>query len=211
VLLVDDHPMVRRGLRSLLLSYEDIEVVGEAGEGVEGLHLANELSPDIILLDIKLPGPSGLDIIDQLRRGAPMAKIMILTAHDNEEYVLRALRHGVHAYLLKSASDDTLVDSIRQVYTGAHLLSPTLVGAVILEFQTLAKCHARHEVDVSEQELEVLVLLAEGATNAEISEKTYLSERTVKRKVQEILDKLGARNRTQAVVEAINKGLISIE
>jgi DNA-binding NarL/FixJ family response regulator len=208
VLLVDDHPVLRRGLRSLLSCYEDIEVIGEAADGASAVQLAAELSPDVILLDVELPGPGGLEIARQLRSAASMARIIVLSAYDNDEYVLGSLRLGAYAYLLKRTSDETVVDAVRQVYQGTRLLSPSLVGKVLREFQALAECHARHEVNISEPELQVLALLAKGATTAEISEKMYWSERTAKRKVQEILEKLGAANRAQAVAQAIGRGLI---
>jgi DNA-binding NarL/FixJ family response regulator len=208
VLLVDDHPMVRRGLRNLLSCYEDIEVVGEADHGAAAVQLAYEVSPDIILLDIELPGPSGLDMVHQLRNAAPTARIIVLSAYDNDEYVLGALRLGAHGYLVKRTSDETVVEAVRQVHQGTHLLSPSLVEKVLQEFRTLAERQARLEVGISEQELQVLGMLAQGATSREIGEEMFWSERTVKRKVQEILDKLDARNRTQAVAEAISRGLI---
>lgn len=208
VLVVDDHPMVRRGLRSLLSSYRDIEVVGEAEDGAAALRAAVALSPDVILLDIRLPGPDGVEVAYQLCHQAPGAKIIVLTAYDHDEYVVGALRAGAYAYLLKSASDETVVETIRLVHQGKHLLSPSLMDKMLREFQTLAKAHARHKSGLSEQELRVLELIAQGATTGEIGEETYWSERTVKRKVEEALAKLGAKNRAQAVAEAIKRGLI---
>jgi two-component system response regulator DevR len=208
ILIVDDHPMVRRGLRSLLSSYQDIEVVGEAEDGAAALQAAADLSPDVILLDIWMPGPGGVEVAYQLRHQAPVAKIVILTAFDNDEYVLGALRAGAYAYLLKSTSDETVVEAIRLVHQGKRLLSPALMDKVLRQFQALATTHARHESGLSEQELRVLELIAQGATNREISEETYWSERTVKRKIEGITAKLEARNRAQAVAEAIKRGLI---
>jgi two-component system response regulator DevR len=208
VLIVDDHPMVRRGLRSLLSSYQDIEVVGEAEDGVAALRAAADLSPEVILLDIRLPGPDGVEVAYQLGHQAPEAKIIILTAFDSDEYVLGALRAGACAYLLKSTSDETVVEAIRLVHQGKRLLSPSLVDKVLRQFQTFATTHARHQSGLSEQELRVLELIAQGATNKEISEEMYWSERTVKRRIEEITAKLEARNRAQAVAAAIKRGLI---
>lgn len=208
VLIVDDHAMVRRGLRSLLSSYWDIEVVGEAEDGAAALRAAVDLSPDVILLDIRLPGLDGTEVACRLRHEAPKAKIIVLTAYDRDEYAFGALRAGAYAYLLKSTSDETLVESIRLVHQGKHLLSPALMDTVLQQFQILAEAHARCESGLSEQELRALELIAQGASNREISKEMYWSERTAKRKAQGIMDKLGARNRAQAVAEAIKRGLI---
>jgi DNA-binding NarL/FixJ family response regulator len=208
VLVVDDHPRVRRGLRSLLSTCRDIEVVGEAEDGAGALQAAVDLSPDVILLDIRLPGPDGVELAYQLRQRAPQAKVIILTAYDHDEYVSGALRAGVYAYLLKSTSDETLVEAVRSVHQGKRLLSPALMDRVLREFETLAKAEARHESGLSDQELRVLQLVARGLTTGEIGEEMYWSTRTVKRKIAEIKDQLGARSRAQAVAEAIRRGLI---
>lgn len=208
VLIVDDHPMVRRGLRSLLSSYQDIEIVGEAEDGAATLQAAVDLSPEVILLDIRLPGPDGIELAYQLRHRAPEAKVIILTAFDCDEYVFGALRAGAHAYLLKNTSDTTVVETIRLVHQGKRLLSPALMDKVLQQFETLARAHARHESGLSAEDLRTLKLIAQGATNAEIAEEMYWSERTVRRNVGEIMAKLGAKNRAEAVAQAIKKGLI---
>jgi len=208
VLIVDDHPMVRRGLRNLLATQSDIVVVGEAGDAATALQAAVELSPEIILLDIRLPGPDGIEAAYHLRHKLPKAKLIALSAYYNEEYVLGALRAGVAAYLLKNASDDMVVEAIRRVHKGEYLVSPSLMSVVLRRFQDLARAYARANSGLSEWEIEILSLMARGATNREISQTMYWSERTVKRKVRELMDKLGARNRTQVVAEAIKRGLI---
>ena len=206
VLIVDDHPMVRRGLRSLLSSYQDLEVVGEAEDGRTALRAVVDLSPDVILLDIQLRGPNGIEVAYQLRREAPQAKIVVLTAY--EEYVLPASRAGIHAYLLKTSSDETVVEAIRLAHQGKRLLSPSLLDEVLRQFQVLAKAQARDDAGLSEEELKVLELMGQGRSNREISQETYCSERTVKRRIHRIMDKLGVRNRAHAVAEAIKMGLI---
>jgi DNA-binding NarL/FixJ family response regulator len=208
VLLVDDHPRIRRGLRSLLSTCRDIQVVGEAEDGAAALRVASDLRPDVILLDVRLPGPDGIELAYQLRRQMPDARIIILTAYDHEEYVSGALRAGVSAYLLKSTSDETLVDAIRSVHQGKRLVSPSLVDTVLREFQPLAKAEARRRLGLSDQQIQLLELVAQGATTEEIGEQMYWSVRTVKRKIGEIKNELGARNRAQAVAEAIRRGLI---
>jgi DNA-binding NarL/FixJ family response regulator len=208
VLIVDDHPMVRRGLCSLLSSHPDIRVVGEAEDGVSALRAAVDLSPEVIVLDIRLPGPDGIEIAYQLRHQAPEAKIIILTAFENDEYVLGALRAGAHAYLLKSSSDETVVETIQLVHQGKRLLSPALMDKVLQQFEALAKAHARQESGLSETDLRALELIAQGATNAEIAEEMYWSERTVRRIIGEIMAKLDAKNRAEAVAQAFKRGLI---
>lgn len=208
VLIVDDHPMVRRGLISLLSAHSDLRVVGEAEDGTSALRAAIELTPEIILLDIQLPGLDGVEIAKLLRRAVPDAKIIALTAYDNEEYVFNAMRVGVYAYLLKRTSDETVVEAVRMVHAGKRLLSPALMDQVLRQFQTLAQTQAAHDAGLTEQETHVLSMVAQGATNEEIARTTHWSERTVKREVEEIMLKLGARNRAQAVAEGIRRGLI---
>lgn len=206
VLIVDDHPMVRRGLHSLLSSYADIEVAGEAEEGTAALQAVTALDPDVVLLDIQMLGADGVEIAARIVKGTPQVKIIVLTAYDNEEYVLGAFRAGAHAYLLKNSSDETVVEAIRLVHQGKRLLSPSLMDQVLRQFHTLAV--ESHAPELSRDELHVLSLIASGATNEEIAKETHWSERTVKRKLEEISEKLGARNRAHAVAIAIKGGLV---
>ncbi len=208
VLIVDDHPILRRGLRNLLSTYRDIEVVGEAEDGATALQAVTALTPDVILLDVRLPGPDGVEVAYQLRGQAPETKIIVLTAFERDEYLLGALRAGVHAYLLKNTSDETVVEAIRQVHRGKHLLSPGLMDTVLEQFETMAKAHARQQSGLSEEELGMLDLIAQGATTKEIGEQMYWSERTVKRKVEEIMARLDSKSRAEAVAQAIKSGWI---
>lgn len=208
ILIVDDHPMVRRGLRSLLSAYPDLQIVGEANDGAAALQAAALEQPDLVLLDIMIPGLDGVEVAQQLHSLNPNTKVIILTAYENQEYIIRALRAGAYAYLLKNSSDENLVESIRAVHRGEHLLSPELIDQVLRQFQVLAKTATRVESGLSEEELTVLQLIARGATNEEIAQQMFWSERTVKRKVEEITAKLEARNRAQAVAEGIKRGLI---
>jgi two-component system response regulator DevR len=208
VLIADDHPALRRGLRSLLALYPDIEVVGEAADGSAALRAAVEFSPDVILLDVLLPGPDGFEVAQRLRQLVPTSKIAMLTAYDNDEYVLRALRAGAYAYILKNTSDKSLVENIRLVHQGKRLLSPELMDRVLEEFQATSKRHALQESGISEQELRVVQLMAQGRTSKEIAEEAGWGERSIKRKVADIMAKLGARNRAQVVAEATKRGLL---
>jgi DNA-binding NarL/FixJ family response regulator len=208
ILIADDHAMVRRGLSSLISAYPDLCVVGTAEDGADALRLTTALKPDIVLLDIMMPGSDGVDIAQQLHRENPDSRIIILTAYDNQEYVVRALRAGVYAYLLKNSADENLVNAIRTVHQGQHLLSPELMDQVLRQFQVLAEGVAITESGLGQEELTVLEYIARGSTNEEIAQEMFWSERTVKRKVEEIISKLEARNRAHAVAEAIKRGLI---
>lgn len=208
VLIVDDHPMIRRGLRNFLSSTADINVVGEAEDAASALRAAADISPDVILLDIQLTGADGVTVASQLRREQPQAKIIILTAYDNDDYIQGALREGAYAYLLKKSSGETVAETIRQVHQGKRLLSPELTDRVLQQFQDMAQIKVRYESGLLEDEVKVLALMAQGATVEEIAGAMYLGERTVRRKIDEIIVKLGVKNRTQAVAEAIKKGLI---
>ncbi len=208
VLLVDDHPIVRQGVRSVLANHPDIQVVGEADGAAALFACLDSAKPDIILLDIRMPGPNGIEITQRLKREHPEIKIIVLSTYDDDEFLMGALRAGAEGYLLKSASAQVLATAIRQVAQGERLLSPTLVTRLMREFQELAKEKTRADSGLTDQELHVVRMIAAGATNKEIAEKLYWSEVTVKRKVQDILEKMGVANRAQAVAEAAKRGLL---
>ncbi len=208
VLIVDDHPVVRQGVRSVLANHPDIEVVGEADGAASIFANIESLKPHVVLLDVRMPGQNGIEITQRLKREHPEVKVILLSTYDDEEFLFGALRAGAEGYLLKSASNEVLASSIRQVGHGERLLSPTLVGKVMREFQDLAKEKTRADSGLTDQELAVLRMIANGATNKEIAEKLYWSEVTVKRKVQDILEKMGVANRAQAVAEAGKRGLL---
>jgi DNA-binding NarL/FixJ family response regulator len=208
VLIVDDHPIVRHGLGNLLAGHPDLEVVGSAENGAEALlHLGRE-ETDVILLDVKMEGQSGIEVARRIRQSYPEVKIIILTTYDDESYVHQALEAGVHGYLLKSVSHRTLPDAIRAVFSGEKLLSPELVSDVVTKYQELAREQARQAVGLTATDLKLLQAISEGASNKQMAERFYLSEATVKRRVQEILEKLGAGNRAQAIAEAVRQGWI---
>jgi len=208
VLLVDDHAIVRQGVRSVLANHADIQVIGEADSAASLFAQVGALQPDVILLDIRMPGQNGIEITQRLKREHPKVKVIILSTYDEDEFLFGALRAGAEGYLLKSASPEVLASAIRQVGRGERLLSPGLVGKVMREFQELTKDKARADSGLSDQELDVLRMIAAGATNKEIAEKVFWSEVTVKRKVQDILEKMGVANRAQAVAEAAKRGLL---
>ena len=208
ILIVDDHPVVRHGLRNLLTIHPDFEVVGEAEDGAQVFPLLAKHKTDVILLDIQMRDQSGIDVARRVLQSHPEAKIIILTTYDDEIYLEQALEAGVHGFLLKSVSHETLPDSIRAVMQGEKLLSPSLVSKVMTNYQKLAHEQAKREAGLSPDDLRVLNLIADGANNRQIAEELFWSEATVKRRVQEILEKLAVSNRAQAIAEAVRRGWI---
>jgi len=208
VFLVDDHPIVRQGVRSVLANHPDIEIVGEADSAATLFALLPERQPDVLLLDIRMPRQNGIEITQRVKREWPAVKVIILTTYEDDEYLFGALRAGAEGYLLKSASPEMLASAIRQVAAGERLLSSGLVGKLMREFSELARTQAQAQSGLTAQEIEVLRLIAAGATNREIADQLYWSEVTVKRKVQDILEKMGVANRPQAVAEAAKRGLL---
>ena len=208
ILIVDDHSVVRRGLRHLLASHADMEVVGEAGDALSALQAVTRLEPDVILLDIRLPGASGLDVAPQLRQAAPAARIIVLTTYEDDEYLVRAMGSGVQGYLLKSTSDEHVATAIRTVMKGERLVTPSLVNKALGQLARLSQTQARVDIGLTDDELSVLRLLAKGVTNKEIAQQLFVSERTVKRRVQDIFKKLSVAHRAQAVIEATKRGII---
>ncbi len=208
ILIVDDHPVVRHGLRNLLSINSDFEIVGEAEDGAQVFPLLAEHATDVILLDIQMSDQSGIDVARRVLQSYPHIKIIILTTYDDEAYLEAGIEAGVHGYLLKSVSHDTLPDSIRAVMRGEKLLSPSLVSKVMTNYQKLAQEQAKREVGLTAEDLKILTLIADGANNKSIAEALFWSEATVKRRVQEILEKLGVSNRAQATAEAVRRGWI---
>jgi len=206
VMVVDDHPIVRQGLRSLLSNYAEFRIVGEADSASSALEQVDALAPDVILLDIRMPDETGVDIIRRLRQAAPQAKVLMLSSFDDDEYVTGALRAGAHGYVLKKISDETLVSAIRAVHFGERVLSPPVMERVIRHY--VDEVHEAAAVGLTEDERRILRLLADGASNADIASGVYLSETTVKRKLQDIFEKLGVHSRAQAAAEAVRRKLI---
>src|SRR5574340_292478 len=171
VLLVDDHPIVRQGVRSVLSNHPDISVVGEADSANALFACLDTTQPNVILLDIRMPGSNGIEITLRIKREHPEIKVIVLSTYDEDEFLLGALRAGAEGYLLKSASAQVLASAIRQVGQGERLLSPQLVSKLMREFQDMAKEKARSDSGLTDQELQVVQMIADGATNKEIAEK----------------------------------------
>jgi two-component system NarL family response regulator len=207
-MVVDDHQVVREGVISMLRTASEIEVVGQAANAAEAIQRARELKPDVVLLDIRLPGTSGWEVCRTLCSNLPETHVIMLTSFQDEDYLFKALRAGARGYLLKTSSHEELVEAIRSVARGKRLLSPPMVDKLVSQFSELSREMERHETGMDQEELEILKLLAQGATNAEIAHETHWSEVSVKRKLQSIFDKLGVEDRTSAAVEAVRRGLI---
>ena len=208
VMVVDDHPIVRQGVRSLLSNYADMTLVGEADSASGALELVERVTPDVVLLDIRMPGMSGVETAGLLGRRCPEAKILMLTSFDDQEYVAGALQAGAHGYILKSASDEMLVSAVRAVYHGERVLSPTVMDRVVHQVAAYSRERALRASGLSDDERGILQLLASGASNPKIAAELYLSETTVKRKLQDIFEKLGVATRAQAAAEAVRRGLV---
>ncbi|MFC9822481.1 response regulator [Streptomyces erythrochromogenes] len=212
VMIADDQMMVRQGFTVLLNAQPDIEVVGQAVDGADAVAKVADLAPDVVLMDIRMPGMGGIEATSVITR-VPDAevKVLVLTTFDLDEYVYEALRAGASGFLLKDASADQLAEAVRVVAAGEALLSPNITKRLITEFSRLGapRAPSRARIDVlTERETEVLSLIAQGLSNAEISEHLVLAEQTVKTHVSRILVKLGLRDRTQAAVFAYESGLI---
>jgi DNA-binding NarL/FixJ family response regulator len=211
VLLCDDQALVRGGFRLILESREDIEVVGEAEDGREAIELARRLDPDVILMDIRMPNLDGVEATKRLVAGGSRARIVILTTFDLDEYVFESIRAGASGFLLKDVQPAQLVDAIRVVAAGEALLAPSVTRRLLERFAHTLPGEQKPPPELAsltERELEVLKLLASGLSNAELAERLFLSETTVKSHISSVLRKLGLRDRVQAVVLAYEAGLV---
>ncbi|MEV6264464.1 response regulator transcription factor [Streptomyces sp. NPDC051784] len=204
VLLVDDHQVVRRGLRTFLEIQDDIEVVGEASDGAEGVARAEELKPDVVLMDIKMPGTDGIEALRTLRKLENPARVLIVTSFTEQRTVVPALRAGASGYVYKDVDPDALAGAIRSVHAGHVLLQPEVAGA-LLALEDTGTGTGRGST-LTEREREVLGLIADGRSNREIARTLVLSEKTVKTHVSNILMKLDLSDRTQAALWAVRHG-----
>jgi len=206
LLLVDDQRLMREGLRTLLEMEPNLNVAGEAMNGQEGLDAYATLLPDVVLMDVRMPVMDGVEATRQLKARWPAARVIILTTFDDDEYVFEGLRAGAAGYLLKDVSIQELADAIHAVMAGGVLIEPSVARKVVAEFARMTapapKPSQNLDEPLSEREIEILRLLAQGMTNREIAQRIYLAEGTVKNYVTNILAKIGARDRTQAALRA---------
>jgi len=209
ILIADDHPVVREGLSSMLSRERGIQVVGEAENGTEAIKKAGELQPDIILMDLRMPEIDGVEAMRQIKVGNPDMKFIVLTTYDNDEYIFEGIEAGARAYLLKDAPREELFEAIRAVYRGESLIQPAVAGKVLDRLAELSR-QVQTPERLSEREVEVLKLIAKGASNKLIATTLCIGESTVKTHIQSVFQKLGVSDRTEAVTEAIKKGIIRI-
>lgn len=219
VLIVDDHLVVRQGLRALLENNDDIEIVGEAGDGFDAIREAREINPDVILMDIKMPHLDGIEATRSIKTYNPSIKIIMLTMYSREDFLAEAVKVGADAYLLKDECIDTLVNIIRTIYNGEtglrntleRAIRPTLVKTThdLQKFKSVSEPREESERGtLSPREVEILSLVSQGYTNKMISYKCFVSETTVKAHLRRIMEKLNALNRAQAIALAVEKDLI---
>lgn len=218
ILLVDDQALFREGLHTLLSVHDDLAVVGEAGNGQEAIDAVEQLAPDVVLMDLRMPVLNGVAATRQITQSAPNSRVIVLTTFDDDEYVFDGLRAGAVGYLLKDVPSAKLVEAIRAAARGESFLQPSVAAKVVAEFSRMSDLEATSAntavaqqdlvEPLSERELEILGVLATGASNREIANKLFITEGTVKNHVTNILGKLGVRDRTQAALKAKDMGLI---
>jgi len=210
VLIADDQPLVRSGFRMVIEERPDLELAGEASDGAQAIELARELDPDVILMDVRMPNLDGVEATRQLVQAGTRARVLVLTTFDLDEYVYAAIRAGASGFLLKDVEPAELVDAIRVVAAGNSLFGPAATERLVARFAQQPGPDAGDALgELTERELEILRLLATGLSNAELAERLFLSETTVKTHVSSILRKLHVRDRVQAVIAAYDAGLVS--
>jgi len=213
ILLVEDHVVVRQGTRQLLEREQDLEVIGEAGDGEEAVQLASQLKPDVIIMDVAMPKLSGVEATKQIKKLLPSTMVLVLTGYDYDEYIFSLLEAGAAGYLLKDVNGDQLIDAIRAVYAGEAVLHPVVARKLMSRFksQTPGTTAARPQELLSQRELEVLKLAARGISNKDIGEALFISTRTVQAHMRSIFNKLGVGSRSEAVFYGLKKGWFTLE
>jgi DNA-binding NarL/FixJ family response regulator len=215
VVIVDDHALFRRGLDLVLSEEPDIKVVGEAADGIEAVHRAEEMAPDVVVMDVRMPRSTGIEAARRIRERLPDTKVIMLTVSDSEEDLYAAVKAGASGYLLKEISIEELADAVRAVARGHSLISPSMASKLLTEFNALVQqAEERHRSllpNLTDRELDVLKLVAKGLSNREISEELYISENTVKNHVRNILEKLHLHSRMEAVVYAMREKLLDVD
>lgn len=215
LVLADDHAVVRSGTRELLEQEPDLKIVGEASNGEEAVRLAYELQPDVMVMDVRMPKMSGVEATRRIKAESPQVRVLVLTAHDDDEYVFALLQAGANGYLLKTAEIEELVRAIRTVAAGQSALAPEVTGKVVAQFASgkslpdvLTDTHADYD-GLTERELGILKLVGRGLSNKQIGKELYISDRTVQAHLSNIFSKLGVNSRTEAVMHAVRKGWIT--
>lgn len=214
LILADDHAVVRAGTRQLLERQEDLHIVGEASDGEEAVRLAQELQPDVVVMDVRMPKLSGVEATRRIKAECPDIRVLVLTAHDDDEYVFALLQSGADGYLLKTAEFEDLVKAIHTVAAGQSALAPEVAGKVVAQFtsgkslpEVLANANDQYD-GLTERELGILRLVGKGLSNKQIGKELYISDRTVQAHLSNIFSKLGVSSRTEAVMHAVRKNWI---
>jgi len=213
IAIADDHPLLREAMRNVLEQHEDMEVLGEASDGEEAVKLSSELKPDIIVMDIVMPKLNGIEATRQIRKVSPTTAVLVLTAYDDDRYVMGLLEAGAAGYLLKSARGEVLAKAIRAVYAGESVLHPTII-AKILKYRMRIEAEGgeqKTEEQLSDRELEILKLTAKGMSNKDIANRLFLSVRTVKAHLSNIFNKMAVASRTEAIVKGAREGWLTLE
>ncbi|MEJ7654230.1 MAG: response regulator transcription factor [Chloroflexia bacterium] len=219
VLLVDDHPLYRQGVRHALDGHQDIQIIGEASDGQMAIQMADTLSPDVMLVDINLPGLNGLEATRVIRRRNPHVGVVILTVHEDDEQLFNAIKVGAAAFSTKDVAQDKLVDTVRRVGRGEYMINenvvtkPFVASRVLKQFRDLASLDKDEEslfAPLTSREIEILDCIARGMSNKEIARTLLISDQTVKNHITSILRKLAVNDRTQAVIYALRRGWIKM-
>ena len=213
VILADDHVLVREGTRNLLEREPDIEVVGEASDGEEAIELVTKLHPHVVLMDIAMPKINGIEATRQIKTRCPATAVLILTAYDNDQYIVALLEAGAAGYLLKNVKGSDLVNAIRAVNAGESVLHPTIARKVFKRFTTPLEKPSETvpSQDLSERELEILRLAAKGMSNRDIANELFLSRRTVQAHLSNVFRRMGVGSRTEAVLHALTRGWLTFD
>ena len=210
ILLYDDHSLIRKGLEQLLELEGDIEVIGEASNGKEAVEKAIQLNPDVILMDVNMPVQNGVNAIRELKENGCKAKVVVLTIHDDQEYLVEAVKVGADGYIMKDAEIDHLIKAIRDVYRGETYIQPNLTSRLIRDFEKMTYHSVKKQIEennLTQREIEVLMLIADGKNNREIADELYISEKTVKNHVSNIFRKIDVSDRTQAAIYVFKNNL----
>lgn len=214
LLLADDHAVLRAGLKTLFNAQPDLRVVAEAASGEEAVHKSREVVPDIVLMDITMPGLSGLEATREIKRQNPEIRVLVLTMHEDEGYLHKMLHAGADGYVPKKAADTELVAAIRATFRGEHFIHSSMTGGLVAELrgkETASPVESRDQYGLSQREIEVLRLLAMGHTNQQIADMLYLSAKTVATYKARLKEKLKLKGRAELVRYAIKRGLLDIE
>ena len=209
IVIADDHPIVRQGLATVLGQEEDLEVVGQAENGLEAVAQARELHPDIILMDLQMPEMDGVEAIQKIKMENSDIGIIILTTFDTDDYIFRGIEAGARGYLLKDSPPEEVIKAIHTVHKGESMIQPRVASRLLDRFSQLSHAPVPEEV-LSSREMQVLQLIATGAPNKEIANELLIGESTVKTHIIHILNKLGVKGRTEAVAEAARRGIIQL-